>query len=163
MSNDRPEIHWARRFSRLERLFLAVYFCSIPILIAGLLIRWDALPLGYIALSLSVLGVVWVGHRLGQRRYAITSETMNVDLAPIACWKVKRLEVPLQDVLFVAVKPQGNKVHSKVLVYYRGGVQPVVFAFLTGYEALAASKMLAYYGEIKKSEANADLPHPEDG
>jgi hypothetical protein len=163
MSNDRPEIHWAKRFSRLERLFLAVYFCSIPILISGLLIYEDALPPGYIAMSLSVLGVVWVDHRLGRRRYAITGETMNVDLAPIARWRVQRLEVPLPDILFIAVKRQGIKVNSKVMAYYQGGAQPVVFDFLSSYEALAASKILAYYAEIKKAEANADLPHPEDG
>jgi hypothetical protein len=163
MSDDRPEIHWAKRFSRFERLFLAVYFCSIPILISGLLIHADARPPGYMALSLSVLGVAWVGHRLGRRRYAITSETMNVDLAPIAGWKVEKREVPLRDVLFASVKPRVEKIYSKLVVYHRGHGPPVVFDFLSSYEALAASKMLAYYGEIKKSEANADLPHPEDG
>jgi len=163
MSNDQPEIHWARRFSRLERLFLAVYFCSIPILISGLLIYEDVLPAGYIALSLSVLGAVWVGHRLGRRRYAITSEAIYVDLAPIARWKVKGLEVPLQDVLYVAVKPRVEKIYSKLVAYHKGHGPPVVFDFLSGYEALAASKILAYYGEIKKAEANADLPHPDDG
>jgi hypothetical protein len=163
MSSDRPEIHWAKRFSRLERLFLAVYFCSIPILISGLLIYRDALPPGYVALSLSVLGVAWVSHRFGRRRYAVTSETINVDLAPIAGWRVEKREVLLGEVLFVSVKPRVGKIYSKLIVYHRGHGPPVVFDFLSGYEALAASKMLAYYGEIKKAEANVDLPHPEDG
>lgn len=84
MSNEgTPELVWAKRFSCPERLFLALYFCGIPILFSCLLIYLKVSPLGYVALALSILGVVWVSHRLGRRRYAITSETINIDLAPI--------------------------------------------------------------------------------
>jgi hypothetical protein len=152
MSNDAPELVWARRFSRPERLLLALYLCGIPLLISCLLIYLDVSPLGYVALSLSVLGVVWVGHRIGRRRYAITREAINVDLAPIGRWKVEKREVPLQDILFVAVKPMGNRVYAKATVYHRSAGPTLVLDFLTKHETLAASKMLAYYGEIKKAE-----------
>ncbi len=152
MSHDTPELVWAKRFSRPERLFLAVYFCGIPLLISGLLIYLDVSPLDYAALALSVLGVVWVSHRFGRRRYAITSETIHAGLAPINRWKTEKLEVPLRDVLFVAVKPRREKVYAKATVYHRSAGPPLVFDFLTSYEALAASKMLAHYGEIKKAE-----------
>jgi hypothetical protein len=158
-----PEIHWAKRFSRPERLFLSIYFCSIPILISGFLIHLKASPLDYVALSLSVLGMAWVSHRFGRRRYVITSEAINVDLAPLARWKVEKMEIALHDVLFVSVKPRVQKIYSKLIAYHRGLGPPVVLDFLSSYEALAASKILAHYGEIKKAEANADLPHPEDG
>lgn len=163
MSSDPPEIHWARRFSRSECVLLAIYFCFIPLLLSGLLIYLKVSPLGYVALSLSVLGVAWLSHRLGRRRYAITSEAMSANLAPIARWKVEKQEVPLRDILYVAVKPRVGKIYSKLVVYHRGHGPPVAFDFLSSHEALAASKILAYYGEIKKAEAHADLPHPEDG
>jgi hypothetical protein len=152
MNDDTPELVWARRFSRPERLFLAIYLLSIPVLISCLLIYLHVSQPGYVALSLSALGVVWVSHRFGRRRYALTSETISVDLAPIGRWKVEKLEVPLRDVLFVAVKPRYEKVYSKATVYHRNAGPPLVLDFLTKYEALAASKILAYYGEIKKAE-----------
>jgi hypothetical protein len=157
-----PELVWAKRFSRAERLFLALYFCGIPILISGLLIYLDVSPLGCVVLASSVLGVAWVSHRFGRRRYAITSETISVDLAPLGRWKVEKLEVMLRDVLFVSVKPRRKKIYSKVIVYHRSAGPPLVFDFLSGYEARAASKMLAYYGEIKKAEPISEAePMPE--
>jgi hypothetical protein len=162
MSNDPPEIHWARRFPFSERLFLAVYFCSVPILISGLLICLHWSRRGYVALALSALGVAWVSHRLGRRRYAITSEAVDVDLAPIGRWKVEKREVPLRDVLLVSVKPMGNQVYSKAVVYHRNAGPPLALDFLTKHETLAATKMIAYYGEIQKAEPTPEVePMPE--
>src|SRR5580704_10511947 len=168
MNNDTPELVWARRFSRPERLFLAIYLLSIPVLISCLLIYFHVSQPGYVALSLSALGVVCVSHRFGRRRYALTSQTISVDLAPIGRWKVEKVEVPLRDVLFVAVKTRYEKVYSKATVYHRNAGPPLVLDFLTKYEASAASKILAYYGEIKKAEpvpeANPENPeaNPEN-
>jgi hypothetical protein len=155
MSNDTPELVWAKRFFLSGRLFLAIYLCSFPILLSGFLIYLDASQPGYVALALSVLGVAWLGLRFGRRRYAITNEFISADLAPIGRWKVEKQEVPLRDVLFVSVKPRGE-IFSKVIVHHRGDGSPLVFDFLTKYEARAAAKMLAYYGEIKKAETADD-------
>ncbi|HXA15226.1 MAG TPA: hypothetical protein VNW23_08885 [Opitutaceae bacterium] len=161
-----PELVWAKRFSRSESLILAIYFFGIPLLISCTLIYWDVSPSGYVALLLSVLGVAWVSHRFGQRRYAITGETVCVDLAPIGSWKVKQQEVALLDVLFVSVKPRAEKIYAKAIVYHRGDGPPVVFDFLSKYEALTAAKTIEYYCEIKKFEpiepiAEASPENPE--
>ena len=151
-----PQILWAKRFSLSERLFLALCFCSVPIVLSCVLIHLDMLPPGYVGLSLSFLGVVWISHRFGRRRYAITSEAINVDLALIGRWKVKKQEVALLDVLFVSVKPRAGKIYSKAIIYHRGDGPPVVFDFLSSYEALTAAKTIKYYCEIKKSEPMPD-------
>ncbi|HSY52959.1 MAG TPA: hypothetical protein VK785_00850 [Opitutaceae bacterium] len=158
-----PQLHWAKRFSFSERLFLALYFCSIPILISCVLIYWEVSRPGYVALLLSVLGVAWVSHRFGRRWYGITSETISVNLALISSWKVKKQEVALLDVLFVSVKPRAEKIYSKAIVYHRGDGPPVVFDFLSSHEALIAAKTIGYYCEMKKAESppEASAENPE--
>jgi hypothetical protein len=161
MNNDTPQLLWAKRFSLPDRLFLALYFCGIPILLSCALIYSGASQPGYGALLLSVLGAAWVIHRFGQRRYAITDGTVDADLAPIGRWTVGKQQVMLHDVLFASVKPSGIKVYSNVIIYHRGDGPPVAFDFLSNYEALAASKTIGHYCEIKKAESAEPTPEAE--